>query len=223
MSILFVLLTFLLVISITYFRRGHAVDIMRAKEAVDMPRPAAPVLSHELGFEVPKGYCFHPGHTWVLDEGRQNARIGLDSFATNLFGKIDRIEVVGLNRWVRQGQKLMTVTSGTLSIDLLSPIEGVITSVNHEAIKDPGLTAKDPYGNGWICVVKSPEMTTNLKNLVSGPLVAPWMQNSLGHIRALAQQMAPALAQDGGMPVSGLLQQLDPGSQKKLIHEFFLS
>ena len=118
MSILFVLLTFLLLISITYFRRHGAETAVQ----VQAPRPPAPQLNRELGFEIPKGYAFHPGHTWVLDEGRQNARIGLDSFAANLLGKVERIEIGALNRWVRQGQKLLTLTREGMSIDLLSNV-----------------------------------------------------------------------------------------------------
>lgn len=221
MSILFVLLTFLLLISITYFRRhGQEAGV---QVQVPASQPVTPKLTRELGFDIPKGYCFHPGHTWVLDEGRQNARIGMDSFAANLLGKIDRIEVAGLNRWVRQGQKLMTLTHEGTQIDLLSPVEGVITAVNHEAIKNPSLVLEDPYKNGWICIVKSPEITTNVKNLVQGPLVGPWLQNSVSRVASMAQQMAPALAQDGGVPVHGILGQLDPGSQRKMIQEFFLT
>jgi glycine cleavage system H lipoate-binding protein len=221
MSILFVLLTFLLLISITYFRRHGNETTVQAQPAVHPP--ARPHLARELGFEIPKGYCFHPGHTWVLDEGRQNARIGLDSFGANLLGKIERIEVDSLNRWVRQGQKLMTLTRDDMHVDLLSPIEGVITAINHEAIKDPSLVLSDPYRNGWICIIKSPELATNVKNLVQGPLVGTWLQNSVSRVTSLAQQMMPALAQDGGLPVSGILSQLDPGSQRKLIQEFFLT
>jgi glycine cleavage system H lipoate-binding protein len=221
MSILFVLLTFLLLISITYFRRHGTEPAVQTQPAVRPP--ARPNLARELGFEIPKGYCFHPGHTWVLDEGRQNARIGLDSFGANLLGKIERIEINSLNRWVRQGQKLMTLTRGDMHIDLLSPIEGVITAINHEAIKDPSLVLSDPYRNGWICIIKSPELATNVKNLVQGPLVGPWLQNSVSRVGNLAQQMVPALAADGGLPVSGILSQLDPGSQRKLIQEFFLT
>lgn len=208
--------------SITYFRRQPNAPAMAAKDDV-WARPKVPVLTKELGFEVPKGYAFHPGHTWVLDEGRQNARVGIDAFTANLLGKIDRIEVGGLNRWVRQGQKLMTITSGSLTFDMLSPIEGVITSVNHEAIKDPTIVAADPYKNGWVAVIKSPEISLNVNNLVQGTLVAPWMQNSIAHVNGLAAQMAPALAQDGGVPVKGLLTQLDADSQQKLVHEFFLT
>ena len=219
MSILFVLLTFLLIITITYFRRRSEVVATQTVQA----KPQAPQLSRELGFEIPKGFAFHPGHAWVLDEGRQNARVGLDAFASNLLGKIDRIEVTGINRWVRQGQKLATITSGETSIDLLSPIEGVVTSLNYDAIENPDIITKDPYQTGWICAVKSPDMATNVKNLIQGALVAPWMQNSVTRVAGMMQQGSPALAQDGGVPIKGLLSKLEPGVRRKLIQEFFLA
>jgi glycine cleavage system H lipoate-binding protein len=180
-------------------------------------------MTKVAGFEIPTGYSFHPGHTWVCDEGRQNARVGMDAFAAQLFGKIDRIETVELNRWVRQGQKLWTVTREGKSVDMLSPIEGVLVSLNHQVIKNPEMLNADPYKEGWVCVVKSPDMVTNLKNLIQGPLVAPWMQNTLSRIGALTQQFAPSRAQDGGVPVNGLLMQMDPATQERIVKEFFLT
>ena len=224
MSILFVLLTFLLVISITYFlRRPEQAAEVQARQPQNWPRMAAPKVSTEMGFEIPNGYCFHPGHTWVFDEGRQNTRVGIDAFTGKLLGKIDGLEVAGLNRWVRQGQPLLTIKREGLTFEMLSPIEGVIASVNHEVMKDPNLAVTDPYQNGWVCVVKSPEVSTNLRNLVQGPLVASWMQNSVARLSAMATQMAPALAQDGGVPIAGMMAQLDPGSQRRVVHEFFLT
>lgn len=221
MSILFVLLTFLIVITVTYFLRRDQPAVTAEAGAYSHAGP--PAMTKEQGFDVPRGYCFHPGHTWVLDEGRQNARIGLDSFGANLIGKIDRVEVVGLNRWVRQGQKVCTISHDGTSVELLSPVEGVVISVNNELLKDPSLLAKDPYQSGWICVVKSPEIATNLNNLLQGTLVAPWMQDSVRRLSTLTAKLAPAAAADGGMPVSGLLTHLEPGVQRTLIHEFFLT
>jgi hypothetical protein len=66
-------------------------------------------------------------------------------------------------------------------------------------------------------------MATNVKNLVQGPLVGAWLQNSVSRVTAMAQQMMPAMAQDGGLPVNGIMSHLDPDSQRKLIQEFFLS
>jgi glycine cleavage system H lipoate-binding protein len=223
MSILFVLLTFLLILTVMYFRRPDAAaNTLQAAPSKSTAVPQ-PFVMKQGGFEIPQGYCFHPGHTWVVDEGRQNARVGIDAFAGNLFGKIDSIEVADLNRWVRQGQPLCTVTREGRSIQMLSPVEGVMVSVNHEVLKNPNLIVDDPYKNGWLCVVKAPEMATNVKNLLQGTIVLPWLQNSLARIGAMVQQLSPALAQDGGLPVKGLLFQIDDATQHELVCEFFLT
>jgi glycine cleavage system H lipoate-binding protein len=217
MSILFVLLTFLVIMMITYFMKGERPVVQPALAA-----PSPPQLLAEHGFDIPKSYCFHPGHTWALDEGRQNARVGIDSFAARLFGKLDRVEIVGLNRWVRQGQKLMTVTRGGMSVNLLSPMEGIVIAVNPKVLNNPSLAVDQPYTDGWIAVIKSPDLNTNLKNLVQGPLVAPWMQNTVSRISTLAMQAGATMA-DGGLPAPGLLAQLDPGTRLRVINEMFLT
>src|SRR5271157_6526323 len=221
MSILFVLLTFLLILTVMYFRRPQESE--ETLQVAPAKRLTSPVMAKHGGFDVPEGYCFHPGHTWVVDEGRQNARVGIDAFAGNLFGNIDSVELVDLNRWVRQGQKLCTVTREGRSVDMLSPVEGVLVSVNHEVLKHPNLVVEDPYRNGWLCMVKAPEMATNVKNLLTGPIVPAWMQNSIARIGAMVQQLTPALAQDGGLPIKGLLFQVDASVQQQLAKEFFLT
>ena len=221
MSILFVLLTFLLILTVMYFRRPQ--ESANALQVAPAKKIASPLMLKQAGFEVPEDYCFHPGHTWVVDEGRQNARLGIDAFAANLFGKIDSIEVTDLNRWVRQGQPICKLTREGRSVEMLSPIEGVLVSVNHEVLKNPNLVVEDPYRNGWVGVVKAPEIATNVKNLLQGPIVVPWMQNSLARLGAMVQQLTPALAQDGGLPVKGLLFQVDVKTQEQLTKEFFLT
>ncbi len=161
----------------------------------------------------PKAMPFILATPGCSDEGRQNARVGIDAFAGNLFGKIDSIEIADLNRWVRQGQKLCTVTRDGQSIDMLSPVEGVLVSVNHEVLKNPNLIVDDPYKNGWLCVVKAPELSINVKNLLQGPIVPAWMQNSMARMGAMLQQLNPALAQDGGLPIKGLLFQVDASTR----------
>ncbi len=220
MSILFVLLTFLLILSYSYFRRSEPAMAVQSAPFLKMN---APKMVKAAGFEVPENYSFHPGHTWVRDEGHQNARVGIDAFAGNLFGDIDSIEMVDLNRWVRQGQKLCTVKKGDKSVDMLSPVEGVLVSINHEVLKNPSLINDDPYKNGWLGVVKAPELSVNVKNLLAGPIVPAWMQNSIARLGGMMQEMSPAMAQDGGLPVKGLYFQVDSRVQHKLAREFFLA
>lgn len=221
MSILFVLLTFLLILTVMYFRRPQQAS--DALPVAPSKRLAAPIMVPQTGFEVPQGYCFHPGHTWASDEGRQDARVGIDAFAGHLFGKIDAIELTDLNRWVRQGQKLCRVKREGQSVDLLSPVEGVLVSVNHEVLKNPNLVVEDPYKSGWLCVIKAPELAMNAKNLLQGNVIAAWMQNSIARFGAKLQELTPALAQDGGLPIKGLLFQMDASARQQLVKEFFLT
>ena len=218
MSILFVLLMFLLIMTISYMRTRNEVPARVPSVGAQAPR-----MEREYGFQIPQGYCFHPGHTWVSKEGPETARVGLDSFVLNLVGKIDRIEMVGENRWIRQGQKLMTITSGGTSVDLVSPVEGVVTSLNKDAIQDPSIIARDPYAKGWIATVKSPELAINQRNLVQGAMVAPWMQNNITRLNGMVGELAPTLAADGGLPVAGLLPRLPRELREPLAKEFFLS
>jgi glycine cleavage system H lipoate-binding protein len=219
MSILFVLLMFLLIISVRYFIEPKPQPVIEP-EIVAKPQP--PLVKREYGFEIPQGYCFHLGHTWVMKEGTEDARVGVDKFVTNLMGKIDHIEVRGADRWVRQGQKLITLSGEGTTVDLLCPVEGVVTAINHDALRDPTLVTNDPYKNGWIAIVKSPDLKVNQKNLIQGSMVAPWMQNNLTRLNAMLAP-SPALAQDGGHPISGLLPRLTPELRQKVVKEFFLS
>ena len=221
MSILFVLLTFLLILTVAYFRNPQvAEDALRVPDEPPMP---VPMRMKYAGFEIPRGYAFHPGHTWLNDEGHQNARIGVDAFGANLFGQIDSIHFAELNRWIRQGQRVCTIAHGTRKVDLLSPVEGVLTSINHELQKNPNLAVTDPYEDGWLCVIKAPELSINSKNLLQGPIVPAWMQNSLTRAGEMLGQLTPALAQDGGIPMKGLLFQVSPEVQQQLTKEFFLT
>jgi glycine cleavage system H protein len=220
MSILFVLLTFLIVIAVNYVYFNPQEALPETKVAV---RPKAPVMAKEAGFSIPQGYSFHPGHTWVMRESGDNARIGLDKFAADLVGKIDRIEVADPSRWIRQGQPLVTIHSDGTSFDLLSPVEGVVMSVNDDVVKNPALATTDPYHDGWIAVLRSPDLRTNQRNLLQGPMVAPWMHYSVSRLKEACASMNPTLAQDGGMLLSDALPHIDPKLRQKLIKEFFLN
>ena len=219
MSILFVLLMFLLIMTASYLRTHGQVQ----PKAEVWVGPPAPRIEREYGFAIPQGYSFHPGHTWVMSEGGENTRVGIDSFAANLVGKIDRIDAISPNRWVRQGQRLVTIKNGEQSIDLMSPVEGVVTAINRDLVNDPSLASRSPYKDGWVAVIKSPDFAINQKNLIQGQMVAPWMQNNVTRLNAMVTQVSPALAQDGGQPITGVLERVAPEVRQKIVAEFFLN
>ena len=135
MSVLLALLMFALVMILGYLLNRGAQP--SATVPAETARRFRPLIESKFGMDVPGGYCFHPCHTWAVDEGWQLIRVGVDRFAVNLLGKIEHIDVAGLYRWVRQGQKLMTITVAGISVDLPSPVEGALTAVNRAALENP--------------------------------------------------------------------------------------
>jgi len=220
MSILFVLLTFIVVMTINYFFRTPA---PQPAEFEVVARPRVPVLTKDLGFTIPKDYGFHPGHAWVLREGADNARVGLDSFAADLIGKIDKMEIISPGRWVRQGQPLVHLDANGVSFDVLSPIEGVVMAINKDVVDHPELASNDPYKDGWIAMMKSPDLPTNEKNLLQGSMVAPWMHYNVSRLNSTLSSLNPALAQDGGLPLGQVMSRVEPPMRQKLVKEFFLN
>jgi glycine cleavage system H lipoate-binding protein len=148
------------------------------------------------GFQVPGNVRYHLGHTWALGEGPNLVRVGIDDFAARLTGKVDRIVLPQRGRWLRQGQKICTFFREGKSVDMVSPIEGRVSDINEAAMLKPELVYNDPYGEGWLLKVESPEAKTNFRNLLGGRLACLWTQVSAQRLHhKLCPAAAGALAQ----------------------------
>ena len=95
--------------------------------------------------------------------------------------------------------------------------------INKDVLDDPALPSRDPYKEGWIAVLRSPDMATNQKNLLRGPMVAPWMHYNVSRLNAALAKRNPALAQDGGVPLKEALDNVEPAVREELAKEFFLN
>jgi len=222
MTVMLVILTFAVFLLIDYFRTAKqpAVELSRAIAAQEKPRLVPPVVS---GFEVPENLRYHPGHTWALSESPALVRVGMDDFASKLVGKIERIALPQRGQWLRQGQKIWTLFRDGKSVDMLSPIEGEVSDINEAALAEPDKARKDPYAEGWLVTVNSPDAKTNFRNLLSGTLARLWIEQSATRLRVRLPLTMGALAQDGGIAVDEATAHLPDQDWADLAKEFFLS
>jgi len=58
----------------------------------------------------------------------------------------------------------------------VSPVSGEIIEVNEKLEDDCSLINKDPYGQGWIMVVKPSDWEKEQKKLIHGNAVEPWLK-----------------------------------------------
>lgn len=225
MAVLLVLATFAVFLTIEYMRKGKPVEepAVREERGVIASRQLGP--TYVSGFELRENLRYHPGHTWALSEGPTIVRVGLDDFAARLAGKADGLVLPKRGQWIRQGQKFATLLRESRKAELVSPIEGEITDINEAALRDASLPGLDPYGEGWLMTVMSPDRTTNFRNLLNGTLARQWMKDAADRLRLRipATATAGAVAQDGGVAVADLGGQISDEAWAEVAHEFFLT
>jgi len=227
MTVLLVLLTFAAFLVIDHFHSRNRVVLQPALELAPTQRealmPAKLQPSLVGGFQVPDNLRYHPGHTWALSESPSLVRVGLDDFASKLTGRIEKITLPQRGQWIRQGQKIWTIHRDGHSVDMVSPIEGSISEINESALANPELARKDPYGEGWLVTVQSPDAKTNFRNLLGGAMARWWTEESAGRLQRLMPAAMGALAQDGGVAVDNLLAQIPEQYWEKTVRQFFLT
>lgn len=189
------------------------------------PQRARATRRAEAGawFEVPDGLQFHPGHTWVR-AGNGLATVGLDDFAQKLVGRLTAVELPQVGTAVVQGEPALRIRAdGMEPVDLLSPIDGDVVTVNQRLLQHPAGANDDPYGDGWLFKLRPSRLASNARQLLAGPLARKWMEGvGEGLYRRLSPELG-ALAQDGGVPVHGIARELAPEAPDRLAREFFLT
>ena len=223
MTVILVLMTFATFLLIDHFysrKRAATQPALVVAKPGSQVRPAPGLVG---GFQVPENLRYHPGHTWALSEGPSLVRVGLDDFASKLIGQVQRIALPQRGQWIRQGQKIATIFRDGVAVDMVSPIEGSVSDVNDMISANPALTQKDPYGEGWLVTVQSPDAKTNFRNLLSGALARWWTEESAGRLQRKMPMLAGALAQDGGVAMHNLTDQIPNQEWAAIAKEFFLS
>lgn len=220
MVALLVALTFLVAVLIDHLLTRKPIPMTVSAPEVS-PRPRL-IPSVVAGFSVPDNLRYHPGHTWAVSESADLVRVGVDDFAAKLAGQVKEINIPERGQWIRQGQRIIAMRHDGREIDLVSPIEGTVVDINQKALADPTLTTSDPYGDGWLLTVNSPDAKTNFRNLLGGTTARRWMDDAAARLRMMAMP-GVATAQDGGMIVDQAIDQIPEADWAKINSEFFLN
>ncbi len=174
-------------------------------------------------FRLPGDLLHHPGHAWARAEG-DTVVIGLNDFAQRLVGPIDHLRLPAPGTELAQSRPAFSLVSGERSVAVLAPVGGTVIEVNREAASDPDTVKRSPYGRGWLLKVRDPQMTAQLKALMSGELARRWMETVWEQLSAEAAGAELGLVcQDGGVPVDGMARALSPEHWEQVARRYLLT
>ncbi len=150
------------------------------------------------GFDLPMDYFFHTGHTWARIENGGYIRIGLDDFALKLLGKADALDLPLMGKELDKDRVGWGLKRKENLADVLSPVDGVIVEVNSDVRSNPELANREPYGDGWLFLVRTPNVKGTVKKLMADTDSLNWMSGEVSQLEGMIEGVAGPLAADGG-------------------------
>jgi len=172
------------------------------------------------GFDVPMDYYFHNGHAWARIESGGFIRIGLDDFALKVLGRADGLDLPLMGKQLDQGKIGWGLKRKDNLADVLSPIDGVIVEVNSEVRERPDLANREPYGGGWLFMVRTPDIKATMGKLMTDQSSLSWMNNEVENLETMIEAVAGPLAVDGGYLVDDIYGTLPDLGWKNLTKAF---
>ena len=114
---------------------------------------------------IPENLKYTVDHEWVMIEG-ERAKVGITDYAQDALGDVVFVDLPELGKRVTVGETVTEVESTKSVSDIYAPLEGEIIEINQELDDSPELLNGDPYGEGWIFILKLSE-TTSTESLLS--------------------------------------------------------
>ena len=102
---------------------------------------------------VPDDLLYAETHEWIRREG-DNVRVGITDHAQSELTDVVYVELPKMDRQANSKEAIAVVESVKAASDIYSPVKGTVVEVNKALEADPGLINREPYGEGWIFVLK---------------------------------------------------------------------
>ncbi len=102
---------------------------------------------------VPDDLRYTSDHEWARLEG-DRVRIGITDYAQDALGDVVFVQLPEPGAKVSAGASFGEVESTKSVSDVYAPVDGVVVEINTELADAPQRLNEDPFGEGWICVLR---------------------------------------------------------------------
>ena len=185
--------------------------------------PSRPQMAEVFGFQEPtSAYYLHRGHTWAAVESAGRVRVGVDDFSQKILGPADQLKLPNIGKAYYQDHICMATVRQGHKAPFLAPVDGVIEAINPKVQQRPGLIHDDPYGEGWLFLVKPNNLQRNLDNLLSGEMNTAWIDHEAHRLLNLMESAVGVTLPDGGAIIDDVYGHYPELGWRPLVQEFLL-
>jgi len=101
---------------------------------------------------IPDDLLYSREHVWVRVED-DLATIGITDYAQEKLGEILSLDLPETDAYVERDEPFGTIESAKAAVELISPVSGVVVSVNEDITDEIGVVNSDPNEAGWMIIV----------------------------------------------------------------------
>jgi len=150
-------------------------------------------------FSVPPGIFLSKGHTWLKKNEGGVIDVGVDPLGAMVLGKSPDLQFAGEGRTLRRGEVIFEGTVEGQIIKFLSPVNGIVKSVNPDF---SGNLISDPYGR-WGLRIISNDLEENRRRYLSGNGALSWMKKEFIKLKRFIDLRSPGLELAGATMYDG--------------------
>jgi glycine cleavage system H protein len=115
-------------------------------------------------FKVPRDLLYNENDFWVRIEGNVGT-VGITSYMQNKLSDIVFVSLPPVGTKVEQFGEAGSFESVKAALDVISPVTGIVSEVNHDLESQPDLANSDPYGKGWFVKIELSDPESDRENL----------------------------------------------------------
>ena len=105
--------------------------------------------------DLPSGLLYTEEHEYLAKTDEENTfAVGITDYAQGELGDIVFVELPDVGERFSKGDAFGTVEAVKAVSDLYMPVTGEVVEVNEGLNDDPSQVNSDPYGEGWMIVIK---------------------------------------------------------------------
>jgi hypothetical protein len=170
----------------------------------DHPHFAPPAIGNtgdeHYGLSFPANRYYHRGHTWVEPKDDGTVIIGVDEIAARLIGRPDAVALPPAGTILTVNGPAWRMGRGGVDVRVLAPIDGHVVETGGPE-------------DGWYLRVRANQWPPDLRHLLRGGEVRPWVGRELTRLQLL---FAPSLADGGVLMPDALRRQPAPECDRVL-------
>ena len=139
---------------------------MKLNGGIPLPTEFLEIIIDKFVFKVKKDYFYSKTNVWVQLED-DLVRVGITDFKQQTIGDVAFVEFSPDDNELSPDSELAQIETIKVISDVQSPVSGTLHQVNEKLETSPELINEDPYGKGWLALIKPKDWSADRTNLLT--------------------------------------------------------